>query len=269
MCASRALAGFINGLPTLGRMPPTKHTSNIEGKWEVILLRCFCQDREWRKCGRLRRFRLFFGSIEITSTTKYDVSRRVLPAFFISVTQRRIYQNDYPYFITTNTTFRQPWFENGMLAERLAGCIVFGCRIKGFILLAYCMLPDHVHMLVMKQPLQRTLSSVRCMDKNPSTPQRGLSSPCCTQNTISDLVQSIKGTFSRASRLFPSFDEVEKIWQPRFTPDQVRGRIVNTQRRLRNTLQYIRFNHQKHDLPEQPHGQPPYVFLDERATAEM
>jgi len=187
------------------------------------------------------------------------------------LTQRRVYQTEYPYFITTVTVGRVCLFQAERAAELLAEIIHESCIMHQFILLAFCIIPDHVQIMV--EPTerindgwrrayspqqerarrvissQRALEKARCMGNN--LQQRGLSSPRCgEQHTVSCLMQSIKGTFSRAMHR-------GRIWQPRFY-----FRIVKSERQYENTFQYIRYNYQKHDLPER-FGQKPYVYIYE------
>lgn len=63
-----------------------------------------------------------------------------------------IHDNDI-LFITTNVKNRRWYFVFPKRAERLGQAIQTCCQIKGFELLAYCILPDHVHLLVKKRPL--------------------------------------------------------------------------------------------------------------------
>ncbi|MFH0853020.1 MAG: transposase [bacterium] len=173
------------------------------------------------------------------------------------MTQRLIYQNEYPYFITAVTTYRQRVFENVEMAGRLNKIIFNACDLKKFDLLAFCILPDHLHLLVKPQ---RSLERLRCDNEwcspppqSSPSPQRTFSKvrcmPRCDDRYISGLMQSIKGTFSRSIHQ-------GRIWQPRYN-----FRIVDTPERYYNTLRYIQFNYRKHGLPEK-YGQPPYVYMN-------
>lgn len=184
------------------------------------------------------------------------------------MTQRRIYQTEYPYFITTVTAGRSPVFEDKEKAALMAEIIHESCAMHEYTSIAFCILPDHLHLLVesksesaeswtramspQQERAQRALEKARCLEI--LNPQRGLSSPRCgadsrcgVDHTVSCLMQSIKGTFSRAAHR-------GRIWQPRFN-----SRIVDSERRLENTVRYTTFNYQKHDLPG-PYGKEPYVF---------
>ena len=176
------------------------------------------------------------------------------------MTQRRIYQDECPYFITTNTHNREWFFADGKYALALYKIIIEACRIKHFDLLAFCILPEHLHLMAQKNAgadYSRTLEKVRWdWDKqnyhfiniNPSA-QRGLSS--LRGFTISDLLQSIKGNFSRKIH-------IGNIWQSRFN-----SRFVNTEKRFENTLNYILYNYQKHNLPGK-YSVYPYQYINNK-----
>ncbi|MBI4414908.1 MAG: transposase [Candidatus Kerfeldbacteria bacterium] len=66
------------------------------------------------------------------------------------MTQRRIYQEEFPYFVTTNTFERVPIFLDEQIALKLGRAIVSACAITEFSILAYAILPDHLHLLVQK-----------------------------------------------------------------------------------------------------------------------
>ena len=217
------------------------------------------------------------------------------------MTQRAI-RGEYLYFVTANVQNRRWFFVTPERAEKLGQAIRTCSKLKQFDLLAYCILPNHVHLLVrklsfeeVKQRLgditssQRTLENMRCeelknvvTDKHPS-PQRGSMSPphhirdvLCgqkhgnipadmflfphrrlssrrygldEQHTLSDLMKSIKGTFSRT---LPR----GKFWQHRSFV-----RIVGAEGYLYNIVSYIQYNYRKMELNEN-YGRAPFVFVD-------
>jgi hypothetical protein len=173
------------------------------------------------------------------------------------MTQRAI-DGDHLYFVTASVQNRQWFFVTKERAATLGQAIETCCRMKMFELLAYCILPNHIHLLVRKMP-QRTLERVRCeiRDQIGSDaylfPHRRLSSRRSVniifRPTLSDLMKSIKGTFSRT---LPK----GTFWQHRSN-----FRIIETERYLSNVVDYVRWNYQKMNLPES-YGQHPYVFID-------
>jgi len=166
------------------------------------------------------------------------------------VTQRRIYQTEYPYFVTFVTVERVWVFDDTGLAERMARTIVTSCELKGWLPMAFSILPDHVHLVAARvQSTSRTLEKVRSEDYLfQSTLSRVRRSKQHRQEvSVSQLVQSIKGTFSR--------DIHEgRFWQPRF-----HARIIISERQRLATFTYVTHNYARHDLPER-YATWPYVY---------
>ena len=177
---------------------------------------------------------------------------------------------DYIYFVTTNVQDGRWFFVIPERAEPLGQAKITCCRMKGFDLLAFAILPNHVHLLVRKLRAgeiiirhtatpQRTLENMRCREKfNASewtflfthrrlSSRRSLQKPPCY--TLSELMQSIKGTYSRS---LPK----GKFWHRRSFI-----RIIGSTEYLNNVLNYVRYNYRKMRLSEH-YGQPPFVFYD-------
>ncbi len=192
------------------------------------------------------------------------------------MTQRTFNQSEFPYFVTFNVADRKWVFDDLHLAERLNRTIRNACSLKHFTLYAFCILPDHVHLLVQKSKSgtiltsrvfitsrgsdisSRVLEKTR-LDNDDIFAERGLSRPREVKiHTLSNLLQSIKGNFSYA---LPGRG---RFWQPRSY-----YRIVMSERYLRNVLVYIQNNYRKQNLPEVPYAFPPYVFVDEKAVQEL
>lgn len=193
------------------------------------------------------------------------------------MTQRAI-DGDYIYFVTANVQDRRWFFVEPEKAENLGQAVQTSCRMKKFELLAYCILPNHFHLLVRKlsaeeiskgstsDQAQRTLESVRCRtegalkEKSFLFPHRRLSSRRSRQAvvtfTLGELMQSIKGSFSQT--LLKG-----KFWQHRSN-----FRIIGDQEYLNNVLEYIQHNYLKMNLPDW-YGQLPFVFLDMEKIANL
>lgn len=161
------------------------------------------------------------------------------------MSQRSFCQSDYPYFVTTKTRYNYGLFADKFYANQVARCIFHACNIKEVILYAFCIMPDHVHLLIklQKHNLQNRAPFPRC-DQNK---HRTLERVRCDEvdggkhggYNLSNFMQSMKGTFSR--QIFNGI-----AWQKRFN-----YRIVDNYKRLDNTLKYIENNPKKADLPEQ------------------
>lgn len=173
------------------------------------------------------------------------------------MTQRRIYQCAFPYFVTFNVLDREWLFEDKKKAKLLHEIILNAGSLKNHHVYQFCIMPDHVHILCQTLPLQNNL-------------HRGLENPLCARNVgfstrvtgadcacgqshifhISDFIKSIRGTFSR-------YMKKGRIWHPRFY-DQVIG---NTDR-LHATIEYIVRNPTKANLPKKYHL-PPYQYKND------
>lgn len=125
------------------------------------------------------------------------------------MTQRAI-DGPYIYFVTTNTTFGGWFFDSVERAIQLGSIIRAACKENQFVLYGYCILPDHIHLLVRKNGTY----------------------------TLSVLMKTIKGRFWR-------FVSGSRVWQPRFN-----FRIVNNDEYLANIADYIVYNYRKMDLDE-------------------
>ncbi len=171
------------------------------------------------------------------------------------------------YFVTFSVQNRRWFFVTPERAKVLGQAIQTSCEMKGFALFGYCVLPNHVHVMVRPRgetvvgnavTSPRTLERVRCeneiiiTDANYLFPQRRLSSRRCgrdKQYNLSNLMQSIKGSFSRT---MPK----GKFWQHRSN-----FRLVSDQEDFNNKINYIQYNYRKMDLPEY-YGRHPWVWID-------
>lgn len=124
------------------------------------------------------------------------------------MTQRAI-NGLYVYFVTTNTTFSHHFFDNPRKAEMLGSLIKQLCLENNFILFCYCILPNHIHLLVRRDG----------------------------RITLSKLMNNIKGKFSRLM-------VAGRFWQPRFN-----FRIIEDDSRFVRTVEYIQYNYHKMELP--------------------
>ena len=52
------------------------------------------------------------------------------------------------YFLTTCTAFRRPLFDSADIVEPVLSRILQTCELFGMELIAYCFMPDHLHLLV-------------------------------------------------------------------------------------------------------------------------
>jgi REP element-mobilizing transposase RayT len=144
------------------------------------------------------------------------------------MTQRRIYQEEYPYFITTNTLGRHNLFENTYFAAELYNTILKVCRKLHYPIYSFCIMPDHLHLL-----LGTTINI-----------------------NISEVLQQIKSIYTKNLREKYNFNH--PIWQKRFN-----SRIVDSEERLINTINYILYNPIKGGLDKKYQSEP-YIYLNKK-----
>lgn len=123
------------------------------------------------------------------------------------MTQRAV-DGPYIYFVTTNTTFGKWIFDDSGRATKLGSIIHTAGEENQFILYGYCILPNHIHLLVKKDGT----------------------------HTLSVLMKTIKGRFWRSMA-------GARVWQPRFN-----FRIVEDEAYLANVVGYILHNYRKMNL---------------------
>lgn len=178
------------------------------------------------------------------------------------MSQRRIYQEEFPYFVTTKTKDGICFFNKTKYALLLSNIIFQACHLKKYILYAYCIMPDHLHLLV-KQMISHldtpTAPTERCAgvefeDFSTPNPAR-VSVPAVGdgQYNISQLMYTIKSYFIKEIR--EKYNINYSIWQPRFNT-----RVVDTEERLRNTIEYIKYNPVKAGLPKKYQAFPYQYF---------
>jgi hypothetical protein len=205
------------------------------------------------------------------------------------MSQRLIYQIIYPYFITINTFSRYHLFSRRKFALLLHKIIIEACKLKEFDMFAFCILSDHVHLLVKKQANATTESCVvwgdlanagteprivyerkqvgTSLESNhimlgfePSLPipTAQVSAPARRMNqaTISDLIYTIKSFFVREMRV--KYSIKSRLWQSRYN-----FRIIDSDKRFINTLNYIRENYKKKGLSEK-YSRYPFQFINDK-----
>jgi REP element-mobilizing transposase RayT len=142
------------------------------------------------------------------------------------MTQRRICQTEFPYFVTPAVRRRLPFFEDTHYAALLQAAIMDRTTALHCDLFGHATLLDHVHLLL-----------------KPSE-----------EANISKIMQQIKSSAARNLRL--NANVLEKFWQPRFN-----FRIVESAERFRNTVAYLSNNHLKHGL-DGKYSKGPYLYLN-------
>ncbi len=169
------------------------------------------------------------------------------------MTQRRIYQDEFPYFVTFRTREGLSLFEDSEYAEMLAEIMFKTCAMKGFDILSYQMMLDHVHALFFNIP--RAHPAEGALAHQPKHTTAGTAARARRREyTISELMHGIKSYFAKELRV--KYDIPYSILQPRFYT-----RIIDTDRYLRTIVEYITYNPTEADLPAK-YREMPYQFVN-------
>lgn len=175
------------------------------------------------------------------------------------MTQRRIYQEEFPYFITWRTREGFALFESREYAELLSHIIFNAGRMKKFDIMAYQIMPDHVHLLVWMGSAGRDTRARRNRLMLPSPAQ--VSAPALGHRNqekviiISDFMYTIKSFFIKEIR--KQYGIKYSIWQKRFYT-----RIVDTDTYFNRVIAYIRHNPDKAGLPTR-YRRGPYQYFQQ------
>ena len=138
-----------------------------------------------------------------------------------------------PYFVTAATRNRQPIFRDRLAAEMMLSELGRLRDEMGFALLAYALMPDHLHLLIV-----------------PSE-----------SAGLSRIMQGVKGRFARLWN--QRLSQVGGLWQPRYHESAVR-----TEAQLRRWIEYIDQNPVKAGLAVTP-GQYPYCSAGGKLRTDM
>ncbi|MDD5566757.1 MAG: transposase [Patescibacteria group bacterium] len=201
------------------------------------------------------------------------------------MTQRRIYQDEYPYFVTFRTNEGSTLFEETKYAILLSHIIFKAGRIKHYHIISYQIMPDHVHLLVYNKPqaqasvpARTSKTSARTSNIHRATtdlPAVLWQAGSCTRGmvktngahlsagargrqyyrdyNISQLLYTIKSHF--INELRKKHDIPYTIWQRRFYT-----RIINNDEYFKAVLNYIKRNPIKGLLPRKYHKSPYQYF---------
>lgn len=74
-------------------------------------------------------------------------------------TRYKIYETEYPYFITSSIVDGYPVFSNRLAAEIILEALTFLKDQRNTVLYAYTIMENHVHMIVQSEDLSKHLRS--------------------------------------------------------------------------------------------------------------
>ncbi|MFH0853413.1 MAG: transposase [bacterium] len=144
---------------------------------------------------------------------------------------KRIYLDNAIYFVTTKTKYNVPFFKDPVLTNIFIEKLEVAKHITSFLLLAYVILPDHLHLLV--QPNKNiTISTVmHCIKRNAS-------------RSLNIIHPTLVGEDDH-----PRLRRFE--WQSSFY-----DHIIRNERDFNNHVNYIHFNPVKHGYANKPEDWP-------------
>lgn len=131
----------------------------------------------------------------------------------------RYYSPDQIVFITQNVEQRQNVFSDSKVTELLLETLQRVKEIHPFSMLAYVILPDHLHLLI--QP--------------------------CGNSNFSQIMHSLKSNFTHNYKAMLNIDDNIKFWQKRFW-----DHVIRDENDLENHIHYIHVNPQKHGYVDDP-----------------
>lgn len=124
-------------------------------------------------------------------------------------TRYKIYETEYPYFITSSIVEGYPVFSNRLAAEIVLEALTFLQDQRNTILYAYVIMENHIHMVVQSDELSKHMRSFKSWTARSIIDQ-------FTQNGHTVLLNR----FKRAKR--PSHTDSDfQVWQEGFHPKQI------------------------------------------------
>jgi REP element-mobilizing transposase RayT len=168
------------------------------------------------------------------------------------MTQRRIYQEEYPYFVTFRIQEGFGLFDDVKYAELMARIIIKTCTIKGYDVLAWQIMPDHVHLLTYNKKHQAHPAEGALHSKMGSAGTAARARRRCF--TVSDIMHGIKSYY--CDQIRDQYGVDYPIFQKRFY-----SRIVNNHKYLRTVIEYIKHNPIKAELSRK-YQKLPYQYFD-------
>ncbi|MFH0804887.1 MAG: transposase [Patescibacteria group bacterium] len=166
------------------------------------------------------------------------------------MTQRRTFFAEYPYFVTFRTKEGFQLFEKVAYAELMAQFIRRTCSMKGFEIIAWQIMPDHVHLLIQNIHPRAQASLPARTRLHSRAPAEG----CARGNyNVSQCMHTIKSYFCRQIRT--QYGIRFAVFQKRFY-----ARAVTSQRYFDTVIRYIAYNPVKAELPSR-YRKPPYQYV--------
>jgi putative transposase len=145
---------------------------------------------------------------------------------------RRYYVQNAVVFITTVVSMREPAFANQAYVEMLRETLRTTKQLHPFVMIAYVILPDHLHLLIR---------------------------PTGASN-FSQIMHSVKSYFSHSYKAKMGIEGRLKFWQKRF-----HDHIIRDEADLEAHIHYIHYNPVKHGYVSHPEDWPHSSFGEWKA----
>ena len=129
------------------------------------------------------------------------------------------------YFVTINTRLRFPYFQSGELCRLLVDQMTFTSHLLNFSIDAYCILYDHVHLIISGIQQETNISNIMKSLK---------------QNFSLHANQLMEVSTMHSLKYFPTF-----VWHKSFYDI-----IINSSKTYEKAMQYTIYNYTHHGLPE-------------------
>jgi REP element-mobilizing transposase RayT len=179
------------------------------------------------------------------------------------MTQRRIYQNEFPYHLTNTIRNNQSFFSDINKTKVLHDNIFYYQRKLKFELLCFAIMPTHFHIIIksniftisdiMQKIKYQTAKQIKAL---PSKEDRLFPSHSTAIRWKGEKPNITVPQHSRAVRIFSPPRCPNSIWKPRFY-----HRIINTERYLSRAINYVTNNWSHHHLPSH-FSQSPHTYLN-------
>ncbi|MDZ7758111.1 REP-associated tyrosine transposase [Rhodohalobacter sp.] len=153
----------------------------------------------------------------------------------MSRSRYRVYDSDYPYFITSSIVEGYPVFSNPLAAQVILDALEFIQNKRSTIVYAYVIMENHIHMVIQDDKLPQQIQAFKSW----------------TARAIIDLF-SDNGHYLQLHKLKkaknPSHvDSVHQLWQEGFYPKQIFDDKMMIQK-----IEYIHNNPVKRGFVDQP-----------------
>ncbi len=163
--------------------------------------------------------------------------------YFVSMLHWHIHRTYVPdgiYFVTTDVRYRIPIFADTEIA-RIVGRSIWHERASRFVVYAYVIMPDHLHMLL--RPTKENISEIMRSIKTNSSRE------------INRSLQHSRGHATSAMEMF--------AWQQSFY-----DHVITDDDDFRNHVEYIQYNPVRVGLCKTPEEYR-FLFIDDKAMSKI